>query len=90
MEEGEHRREPNESDRRAQPGLGRRPRGLLPPAPIAFVRLAPMLALLHLVLAETTPAEEGLNIILVMLGVGFIFIGVIALGELTHYLRDRR
>jgi hypothetical protein len=49
-----------------------------------------MLALLHLVLAETTPAEEGLNIILVMLGVGFIFIGVIALGELTHYLRDRR
>ena len=49
-----------------------------------------MLALLQLVLAETTPAEEGLNIILVMLGVGLIFIGVIALGELTHYLRERR
>jgi hypothetical protein len=50
-----------------------------------------MLALLQLVIAqETTPAEEGLNIILVMLGVGFIFIGVIALGELTDYLRHRR
>ena len=49
-----------------------------------------MLAVLHLVLAETTPAEEGLNIILVMLGVGLIFIGVIALGDLTAYLRHRR
>ena len=49
-----------------------------------------MLALLQLVLAqETTPAEEGLNIILVMLGVGLIFIGVIALGELWHYVRGR-
>ena len=50
-----------------------------------------MLAVLQLVLAqETTPAEEGLNIILVMLVVGLIFIAVIALGELTHWLRERR
>jgi hypothetical protein len=50
-----------------------------------------MLALLQLVLAqETTPAEEGLHIITVMLVVGLIFIGVIALGELTHWLRERR
>jgi hypothetical protein len=51
-----------------------------------------MLAFLQLVLAQekTTPAEEGLHIILVMLVVGLIFIGVIALGELTHYLRERR
>lgn len=48
-----------------------------------------MLAVLQLVLAETTPAEEGLHIILVMLGVGLIFIGVIALGELWHYVRGR-
>ena len=38
----------------------------------------------------TTPAEEGLNIILVMLVVGLMFIAVIALGELTHWLRHRR
>ena len=48
-----------------------------------------MLALLQLVLAETTPAEEGLHIIVVMLVVGLIFVGVIALGELTHWLRER-
>jgi hypothetical protein len=41
-------------------------------------------------LLETTPAEEGRNVILVMLGVGLIIIGVIALGELTHWLRERR
>ena len=48
-----------------------------------------MLAALDLLL-ETTPAEEGRNVILVMLGVGLIIIGVIALGELTHWLRERR
>ena len=39
---------------------------------------------------QTTPAEEGRNIILVMLVVGLVFIAVIALGELTHWLRTRR
>ena len=49
-----------------------------------------MLALLQLVTAQESTAEEGRNIIIVMLIVGLIFIGVIALGELTHYLRERR
>lgn len=48
-----------------------------------------MLAALDLLL-ETSPAEEGRNIILVMLGVGLVIIAVIALGELTHWLRARR
>jgi hypothetical protein len=49
-----------------------------------------MLALLQLVIAQESTADEGRNIIIVMLIVGLIFIGVIALGELTHYLRERR
>jgi hypothetical protein len=49
-----------------------------------------MLAVLQLVLGqETTPAEEGRNIIIVMLIVGLIFIGVIALGELWDHLRGK-
>jgi len=48
-----------------------------------------VLAALDLLL-ETSPAEEGRNIILVMLGVGLVIIAVIALGELTHRLRARR
>ena len=48
-----------------------------------------MLAALDLLL-ETTPAEEGRNIILVMLAVGLVIIGVIALGELTDWLRHRQ
>ena len=39
-------------------------------------------------LAETA-AQEGEKVILSMLVVGLIFIGVIALGELTHWLRSR-
>ena len=34
-------------------------------------------------------AEEGKNVITGMLVVGLIFIGVIALGELWHYVRGR-
>ena len=51
-----------------------------------------MLAALNLIVAaeKTTPAEEGRNIIVVMLIVGLVFIAVIALGELTHWLRERR
>lgn len=41
-------------------------------------------------LSETTPAEEGRNIILVMLVVGLVFLAVIALGELTDWLGHRR
>jgi hypothetical protein len=37
-----------------------------------------------------TAAEEGKKVIIAMLIVGLIFIGVIALGETSHYLRHRR
>jgi hypothetical protein len=41
------------------------------------------------VLAETA-AQEGKKTILAMLIVGLVFLLVIALGELTHWLRHRR
>jgi len=37
-----------------------------------------------------TAAEEGKDVITAMLIVGLIFVGVIALGQLTHWLRARR
>jgi len=35
-------------------------------------------------------AEEGRKVVLAMLVVGLIFVGVIAIGELTHYLAVKR
>ena len=43
--------------------------------------------MLHLV-AETA-AEEGKKTVLSMLVVGCVFLAVIAIGELSHYLRSR-
>ena len=40
-------------------------------------------------LAETA-AQEGKKTVLVMLVTGLIFLSVIAIGELTHWLRHRR
>jgi heme/copper-type cytochrome/quinol oxidase subunit 2 len=37
-----------------------------------------------------TAAEEGKKVIIAMLVVGLIFLGVIVLGETTHWLRHRR
>ena len=51
--------------------------------------VAALLAPLHLLAVESA-AEEGKKTILMMLAVGGVFIGVIALGELTHWLRHRR
>jgi hypothetical protein len=48
-----------------------------------------VLAQLHLLAAESA-AEEGRKTVLIMLAVGLIFVAVIALGELTHWLRRRR
>jgi hypothetical protein len=48
-----------------------------------------VLALVHLLAVETA-AEEGKKTVLIMLAVGLIFVAVIALGELSHWLRDRR
>jgi hypothetical protein len=44
---------------------------------------------LHLLGVETA-AEEGRKTVLVMLLVGLIFVAVIALGQLSHWLRHRR
>jgi hypothetical protein len=43
-----------------------------------------------MVLAARTAAEEGLSVIRAMLIVGLIFASVIAIGQLTHWLRHRR
>ncbi len=48
-----------------------------------------LLAVLTLA-AEKTPDEEGRDIIIVMLVVGLIFLGVIAVGELSKWLGNRR
>ena len=45
--------------------------------------------MLHLLAVETA-AEDGKKTVLVMLAVGCVFIAVIALGELSHWLRHRR
>ena len=44
--------------------------------------------LLALLLADA--ASEGKKVITAMLIVGLIFVGVMALGETTHWLRARR
>jgi hypothetical protein len=49
-----------------------------------------LVALFHPLLAVETAAEEGRKIILMMLATGGVFLCVIALGELTHWLRHRR
>jgi hypothetical protein len=41
-------------------------------------------------LAAKTAAQEGLDVIRAMLVVGLIFLSVIVLGELLHWLRHRR
>jgi hypothetical protein len=40
--------------------------------------------------AEKTPAEEGRDVVLVMLGVGAIFLGVVLVGQLFRYMGHRR
>jgi hypothetical protein len=42
------------------------------------------------VLAVKTAAEEGKDVITAMLVVGLVFLSVIALGQLAHWLRHRR
>jgi hypothetical protein len=51
--------------------------------------VAALLAPLHLLGVETA-AEEGKKTVLMMLGTGGVFVVVIALGQLTHWLRHRR
>jgi hypothetical protein len=47
-------------------------------------------ALLHSLLAVETAAEQGRKVVLAMLAVGGIFLLVIAIGELSHWLRHKR
>ena len=47
-------------------------------------------ALAFLLAAEKTPAEEGKDVILVMLVVGLVFLGVVVLGQLGRYLGHKR
>jgi heme/copper-type cytochrome/quinol oxidase subunit 2 len=48
------------------------------------------LSLALVLAAEKTTAEEGRDIILVMLAVGFIFIGVILIGQLSRWRAHKR
>ena len=43
-----------------------------------------------MILATKTAAEEGKDVITAMLIVGLVFLSVIVLGEVTHWLRHRR
>ena len=47
-------------------------------------------AVFHFLFAEETAAEEGSKVVLLMLGTGAVFVGVIALGELAHWRARRR
>ena len=47
-------------------------------------------AVFHLVLGVETAAEEGRKIVLLMLATGGVFILVIALGELGHWVAKQR
>jgi DMSO reductase anchor subunit len=49
-----------------------------------------MSMLAFLLAAEKTPAQEGRDVILVMLVVGLIFLGVILLGQTARHLGHRR
>lgn len=48
------------------------------------------LATAALLAAEKSPAEEGRDVILVMLAVGAIFLGVVVVGQLLRLLSHRR
>ena len=53
----------------------------------ASYSIAPMLAALWF-LADA--AEEGKDVVLMMLAVGLVFLATIAIGDLTHYLGAKR
>jgi hypothetical protein len=49
-----------------------------------------MSALGLLLAAEKSPAQEGRDVILVMLAVGLVFLGVIVLGQLLRHFEHKR
>jgi hypothetical protein len=54
------------------------------------IESAPMAAALTWILAVEDAATEGKKVITAMLIVGLIFVGVIAIGELSDWARHRR
>jgi hypothetical protein len=47
-------------------------------------------ALFHSLLADETAAQQGRKVVLVMLGTGGVFVCVIALGQLSHWVAKQR
>jgi hypothetical protein len=47
-------------------------------------------AAFHLLLGVETAAEEGRKVVLLMLATGLVFVLVIALGELSHWVAKQR
>lgn len=47
-------------------------------------------AVFHLLFAEETAAQEGSKVVLLMLCTGGVFLCVIALGELSHWVAKQR
>jgi NhaP-type Na+/H+ or K+/H+ antiporter len=47
-------------------------------------------ALFQSLLAVETAAQQGAKVVLVMLGTGGVFVCVIALGELSHWVAKQR
>jgi hypothetical protein len=47
-------------------------------------------ALFQLLFAEETAAQEGSKIVEIMLGTGLVFLLVIAIGQLSHWLAKQR
>jgi hypothetical protein len=46
--------------------------------------------LFHLLFAPETDAQEGSKVVEIMLATGLVFVLVIALGELSHYVAKQR
>ncbi len=46
--------------------------------------------LFHLLFAEETAEQEGSKVVEIMLGTGLVFVLVIALGELSHWVAKQR
>lgn len=46
--------------------------------------------LFQLLFAEETAAQEGSKVVEIMLGTGLVFVLVIAIGELSHWLAKQR
>jgi hypothetical protein len=47
-------------------------------------------ALFQLLFVEETAAQEGAKVVEIMLGTGLVFVLVIALGELAHWVAKQR